>query len=332
MGRSMEKNFLLLKERIIDANKKVSQKELIEKLGNIKGNMISIGTGGSYPIAYYASIVMEKCNNCFTKCSYPRDLLYINKIPDNIISFSYSGKTPSIIQALKSIKSKKILFTIDSSYTEKIMNNNDSVINYQGDIPKEKSFISIVSTIIPITLLLKYSMKDNKDFTEDNFIELITDIMDKSEEYIGKLINNLGLNDFNTIEIFTGDNTYTSAYLLRSTIIESSMAYPIIHEKNDYCHGCQTFNYNKPTDLAIYLLGNKSKQDELHIKNVLPTYNKSIILEAFSNDELLIEFELTIKALFLLRTLAKIKNINLSNIRYPKELVRKLYYFKGKMK
>jgi fructoselysine-6-P-deglycase FrlB-like protein len=317
----MNKNFELLYERILAANKRISNDELISKLSNIRGNLITIGTGGSYPTAYYASKLFEG-NNCFSKNMYPRDLIYCNSDNiDNIMAFSYSGKTPSIIQALNN--KKDITKTIVTGNKLYISENIENVLNYGNELEQEKSFISIASTIIPMTLLLRYC----HNLTYYEMATLIRDIIDESANLANNVDNNILSG--NTVEIMSGDNTYSAGYILQSAFNESGMGYPLVYEKNNYAHGCATLNYHNNTSLLIYLLNTKTEQDEIMISEVIPTYENKVIISAKYKDKIG-ELELAIKSLFLLKKIAEQKKVNLSAIDYPKH-IKKIYSFNGGM-
>lgn len=334
----MRKNFEFLKDRLLDANKKVSQEELIQKLKDVRGTLITMGTGGSYPVSYYASKIMEECNGCFSRNSNPRDNLFINTIPSAIMGFSYSGKTPSIVQAYDNLSNiKKIIFTIGEEKIKSIFNEEDVVINYKGNINVERSYISIASTFVPMSLLLKYSLKEEADFSEESFQKLLGDMVNKSDNYVKEILKSQKLpRRFKTVEIFSGDTTYTAGLILKSGLIEASMAYPILYEKNDYCHGCHMLNFEEHTDLGIYLLDRESDLDSMFLKNLPLHFKKFIILKTFDSNikESLREFELALKALFLLRELAAKKGRDLTRIASRKNigLVKRYYNFSGRMK
>ena len=74
-NKSMNYNFSLLKERVIDTLKLTN---VNKQLNKIKGPTICVGSGGSNVVAAYASLVLNVKNNCCTKIEEPRDVLYEN--------------------------------------------------------------------------------------------------------------------------------------------------------------------------------------------------------------------------------------------------------------
>lgn len=298
----MQENYELIKKRVLESCNKVSIKELNLKL-NID-NVSIVGTGGSYAAAYFLTKVFS-IKNIFSKVMYPRDYLY--NMDTNLIAFSYSGTTPSIKKCIQKCTHNKLIISF---------NELSNSISY--GVEQEKSFISISSTIIPITLMLKYYL----NYSDKKFNTFISKILDKTYSY--DIPNNV-----KTIEILTGDNTYTSAYNLKSSIIESGMAYPILIEKNNYAHGCSTLNYHNHTDLCIYLIGNKTNQDD-NLKIALKHYKNVITLRSNYKDPIINEYILLLKSFYLLYDMALNKKIDLSNIKYA-PYNKKMYYYNGEM-
>jgi fructoselysine-6-P-deglycase FrlB-like protein len=154
----MNSAFNDLLKRIMDAISYENQKQTKEVLEQIKGTVAVIGTGGSYPIALFLEKVLIEKNGCFVKAVKPRDLFYDKSNYDNIIAFTYSGKTPSIIKPLEEKKCIKVVFTHDSNRLKENINIRDNyqIIDYSGETLIERSFISIAATLAPICLLAKY--------------------------------------------------------------------------------------------------------------------------------------------------------------------------------
>ena len=304
----MDENFKLLNERIYAANRIVTRDYLIDKLKDIKGTLITTGSGGSYPVSHYASLIMEDVNKCFVRNVYPRGVNRLN--PDCLMTFSYSGFTPSILQALQFTPSRrKILFTTSENNEISKYEN----ICYGGDI--EHSFISIASTFIPMSLLYNYG----------GYNVPLETILEEPKTYDLRG----SISDFKTVEIFSGVETNTAAYVLQSGLVESGMAYSIVHEKNNYAHGCATLNYKNKTDLCIYLVNDKTEYDTVMEEVVLPNYDNVIVMKSIYSG-LIAEFDLALKAMYLLRDMATIKDIDLSLVDSPKSM-KKIYSFNGKM-
>lgn len=307
----MNKIYDELLDRIIDSVNVKTLKKSNDILSEIKGNVISIGTGGSFPITLFLEKVLVEKNNCFVKSMKARDLIYTNENPDYIVAFTYSGKTPSIVKGFNSKSSNKVIYTFDE-ISEEILISENNIISYKNKMEKEKSFISVSSTLIPLCLISKY-YKD----------------IDIEKIYYRCLneIDNLNISFDNTVEIISGYDTYTSAYILESGLIESGLSYTVLHEANDYAHGRSSLNYFNNTSLYIFLVNGKMKEYELNLFEFIKEFNSNILILNSNYSGIIGELELTFKSYFLLKKMAEIKKINLSNIKCPKE-INKLYKYK----
>ena len=303
-------NFNLLKERIIDT---LNLTKLNKKLKKIKGNTICVGSGGSKVVASFASIVFNTQNKCCTKIMDPRDVLYENLSSyNNLFVCSYSGNNHGV-NILSPLKTKKYLFTYNKNKKQ-----NYKLLPCNSSLPKEMSFISLGATLMPITILLSYHLKNK---THDTIKEMFDNI-----EKIKFNIDNINL----PFDIITGTDTITPQTYLDSTFTEAGFCSITTHTKYDFCHGRSTLAYNHERNL-IYLLSNKKELDTLLINNLKTRYKNIIILESNYNNPIIDNYNLTIQAIYLTKYIAEEKNIDLSIINYDKELCKILYKYNGSM-
>lgn len=173
---------------------------------------------------------------------------------------------------------------------------------------KEKSFISLSSTLIPCSILLNYYLGNEKEYIIDNI---------ESYEY-----------DFDVncdaFEIFTGIETSTASKYLETTMIESSIGVPITHDKYSYCHGRSTFSTTN-NNIAIYF--NLNTELDRVLLRELPKYYKDVIILDSKNTPMS-EYILLIKCMYLTKYIAEMKNKDLSGVEYS-PIVKKIYYFNG---
>ena len=143
----MSYNFEVLKERVWDT---LRLTDLNKEWKKIKGSTICVGSGGSNVVAAYASIVLNTKNKCCTKIAEPRDVLYEDLTNyKNLFICSYSGNNHGV-NVLSNLAAKKYLLTYGS-------NDNDfRVLKCNSSMEKEMSFISLASTIMPMSILLSY--------------------------------------------------------------------------------------------------------------------------------------------------------------------------------
>lgn len=304
----MEENFKLLFDRIIDTLEKTDLIKIKNQLENIKGNTVFVGSGGSKVVATFASKILNGAN---VKSS--RDLNYMNLNDiDNIMIFSYSGIGYTIENLLKNNK-KIYLFTNGNREYENVEN-----IKYNSSLKSEHSFISLASTLMPMTILYNYYKN-----LEINCFKLISkDMFEKSK--------NINIKSNNIYEILTGYDTLTASTYLESTMVESGIAIPIIHDKYDYCHGRTTTSYKSHNGLIYY--ENTKELDKILLENLSKYYSEIVKIEKYYSDDFVIDndYYATIKSMYLTKKLAENKQIDLSKIEYS-PLVKKLYYFKGEM-
>lgn len=304
----MEENFRLLFNRIIDTLERTDLIKIQKQLESIKGNTVFVGSGGSKVVATFASKILNQQN---IKSSRDLNYMDLNNI-DNIMIFSYSGIGYTIENLLE--KTKKIyLFTNSDTEYENVEN-----IKYSSSLETEHSFISLASTLMPMTILYYLYKK-----SEINHFKLnLNDMFEKAK--------NINIKNNSTYEILTGYDTLTASTYLESTMVESGIAVPIIHDKYDYCHGRTTTSYKLHNGLIYY--DSTKELDKLLLENLSKYYTEIVKIEKYYPNDSIIDndYYATIKSMYLTEKLAKNKQIDLSKIEYS-PLVKKLYYFKGEM-
>lgn len=313
MEKTMQENFDLLKNRVIDTNKVSDLEEIKQKIKSIKGNTICVGAGGSNVVANYASKVISKLNGNLVLCMLPRDLEHINLSNfDNVLIASYSGKGKAVDLALNNKLNKYLLSNNDIKY--------DGVTNitYGSTIEKENSFISLAATLMPMSILLKTYMGLRKP----HYISIIEEMFDKI---------NVNIKWNNIYEIIGGIENSTTIKYLESTMAESGIAVPIVHDKYDFCHGRSTLSYKNNSGL-IYLNNRNKELDKLILSEAKKYYTEVVNLNGYypNPDELTDEFYMTLQAMYLTKKLAENKEEDLSRVDHS-PLVYKLYHFKGTM-
>ena len=307
----MKENFELLLPRVIDTLKVSDLKRIKNELNSIKGNTIIIGAGGSSVVADFASKVINR--DFLNICMSSRDLNYSNiDLFDNILVISYSGRGYVVESAINKNKKVYLLTNSDNKY------NNVNVIKYESKIKRENSFISLASTLMPISILLNYYNQIDIKEIEKIFNKVSTDIIS------GKT----SINKNNIYEIMGGKEYSSSMKYLETTMVESGIAIPIIHDKYDYCHGRSTISYINNNGL-IYFDNNK-ELDKLMLKELKKYYEEIIIIEKYNKSNLINDYYGIIKSMYLTKLLATNKNKNLSKVDHS-PLVYKLYNYRGEM-
>lgn len=297
-----------LKSSILKATENIDS--VIEELDKMKGNTICVGSGGSHVVGEYASSIISKVKSCVSYSLDPRDLHYENLKPfDNIFIASYSGSNFGVKNSILKDKNTYLLSSRKTNIASEVL------LHY--DMEKEDSFISIKSTIVPMSILLKYYLRDK-------FNDIIDDIF-----------NNLDLElflniDTDYINIYHGIDCKASASFLESTFTESGISVPLMHEKYSYCHGRSTIN-KKHDSIAIYLSNRNTDLDRTIISVLELQMKDYIVIDSRYDDAIIDDFYQTIQCLLLMENIARRKKINIRKIKYDKEAVKRLYFFKGSM-
>lgn len=299
----MEENMKCIYEDIISSCR--LSDDILKILKNISGNSVIIGNGGSRVVAVFLAKVLSKKNKIITSVHDSCDLSGVDlENYDSLIITSYSGSNQGVFNAIN-FNLPKYLLT-----TRKTPIGDETLLTYQME--KRKSFISLNQTIVPMAIILKYYLGNYFD----EVIEDIFTLLDKTLEF----------NPTNVTNIFSDYKTKTSETFLESTLTESGISVPIVQSKYDYCHGRSTLNKDN-TYRSIYLISKYTELDD----SILSILNNPCILSGPFQDEIINDFFLTLSAMYLLKNIASSMNIDLSKIDYDKNVVKKLYNFKGSM-
>lgn len=308
MEKNMNYNFENLEKRVNEMLFLSDLKRIKKTLEQIDGPTICVGVGGSSVVAEYASKILSKKNNIIAVAKEPRDLLYENiKQFENVLLCSYSGKNYGVD------------ISLNNSLNRYLLSNNSSdikgvkVMSYKTEMEREKSFISLASTLMPMAILLSYYL-DSDD----------REIYDSLTKY--DYSSEIDRNDI--YEIMTGKDTSCASKFLESTFVESGIGVPIIHDKYSYCHGRSTLSYTRNNALIYFY--RYTELDNLILEEASKYYSKIILLNQNYGDSLIDDFNLTIKAMYLTKAIAEKKNVDLSDTNYS-PIVKKLYRYRGRM-
>jgi len=331
-------NFSRLEERIMAINdpflgKFNNVREMLYELTIENKPTLIMATGGSKVIAYYLKLIIERLG--FTKiiCEViePRDYFYKENRESfsNLIAISASGSTNGIKEALTTFKGQRYLIC------ENDKNADYEVISWGNELyEREKSFISLATSLGPITLLLVGATSLNKEIDSNE----IKKINDKIKELLIRSANKIdGLQidfkDKSLIQIMSGYETIASASVLESNLVEVGLAAPVIHDKGSYCHGRSNLLFRHPNSHMIYLTHELKEIDNMLINSINDEYSNLTIFNTHDLDENIFwkEYYLTLQMYFLSKKIADDKNIDLTMPEYNPRLVKKMYNFKGEM-
>ena len=301
----MNTNFELLGNRVIDSLNNTDIDSNNKILKSIDKPTIVSGVGGSSVVSEFTSKVLSDKNNIITENREPRDCKYKRLTGySNIIACSYSGNNLGVD------------LSFDNEFKHYLLSNNSredcTNITYKTTIDKEKSFISLAATLIPISNILTYYLDGDKDR-----------VIDIINNYYSKFNFNT---DCNAYEIFTGSDTSTVSKYLESTLVESGIGIPIVHDKYSFCHGRSTIGLEYNNNCIF--INTNTKLDKLLLDNIKDHYNEIIIIDSDYKDKYEREFDMLIKSMYLTKYIAEAKNKDLTNVEYA-DFNKNLYKYNG---
>lgn len=307
MEKNMQVNFKFLKERVVDSLNNSDLEFIRSELSKLKEPTIFSGVGGSSVVSEFGAKVINRKNGIISINSEPRDFIYRNNGSfKNVISCSYSGNNYGV--ELSFIKELKKYLLSNNSFDD----SDVTYLKYITIIDKERSFVSLGATLIPVSILMNYYLNGDNNQILDSIEEKKFDFDIENDIY----------------EIFSGYDTSVASKYLESTIVESGIGIPIVHDKYSYCHGRSTFgiNYN---GIVIYYNRN-TDFDKMMLEELKQYYKTIIIIDSKFQDGVLDDYQMLIQSMYLTKYIALKKSKDLSNVECL-PIVKKLYKYNGKI-
>lgn len=305
MEKNMKINFDFLKERVVDSLDNTDLEFIRKELSKLNEPTLFSGVGGSSVVSEFGAKVINAKNGIISVNSEPRDFLYRNNGAfRNVVACSYSGNNYGVELSFFNDLRKYLLS--NNSFDD----SDVTYLKYGTTIDKEKSFISLGATLIPVSILMAYYLNGHNSIMLECIKESSFDFDLESDVY----------------EIFSGYDTSTASKYLESTMVESGIGIPIVHDKYSYCHGRSTFgiNYN---GIAIYYNRN-TEFDRMMLEELKKYYSRIITIDSKFNDQLLDDYQMLIQSMYLTKYIAEKKSKDLSKVEYS-SIVRKLYKYNG---
>ena len=104
-------------------------------------------------------------------------------------------------------------------------------------------------------------------------------------------------------EIFSGYDTRTAAKYLESTLVESGIGIPIVHDKYSYCHGRSTLSTVQQSNAIYFNRG--TEFDKMMVEELKQYYQDVIVIESKSRDQVIDDFQMLVQAMYLTKYLAE---------------------------
>ena len=305
--KNMQVNFELLKERVVDSLNNTDLDFIRNELFKLNEPTLFSGVGGSSVVSEFGAKVINTKNGIVSVNSEPRDFLYRNNGAfKNVVACSYSGNNYGV--ELSFLKGLRKYLLSNNSFDD----SDVTYLKYCTIIDKEKSFISLGATLIPVSILMSYYLNRQNSLMLD---------------CIEQVPFNFDLED-DVYEIFSGYDTSTASKYLESTMVESGIGIPIVHDKYSYCHGRSTLgiNYN---GIAIYYNRN-TEFDRMMLEELKQYYSRIITIDSGFKDQILDDYQMLIQSMYLTKYIAEKKLKDLSKVDYS-PIVKKLYKYNGKI-
>ena len=307
MEKNMKTNFEFLKERVVDSLDNTDLEFFRNELSKLDEPTLFSGVGGSSVVSEFGAKVINAKNGIVSINSEPRDFLYRNNGAfRNVVACSYSGNNYGV--ELSFLKELRKYLLSNNSFDD----GNVTYLKYGTTIDKERSFISLGATLIPISILMNYYLNGQNSLMLDCIEEAQFNYDLKSDVY----------------EIFSGYDSSTASKYLESTMVESGIGIPIVHDKYSYCHGRSTFGINYSGNIIYF--NRNTEFDKMVLEELKQYYSRIITIDSKFEDQILDDYQMLIQCMYLTKHIAEKKSKDLSKVDYS-PIVKKLYKYKGQI-
>ena len=303
----MKTNFEFLKERVVDSLDNTDLEFFRNELSKLDEPTLFSGVGGSSVVSEFGAKVINAKNGIVSINSEPRDFLYRNNGAfRNVVACSYSGNNYGV--ELSFLKELRKYLLSNNSFDD----GNVTYLKYGTTIDKERSFISLGATLIPVSILMDYYLNGQDSLMLDCIEEAPFNFDLESDVY----------------EIFSGYDTSTASKYLESTMVESGIEIPIVHDKYSYCHGSSTFGINYSGNIIYF--NRNTEFDKMVLEELKQYYSRIITIDSKFEDQILDDYQMLIQCMYLTKHIAEKKSKDLSKVDYS-PIVKKLYKYKGQI-
>lgn len=322
-----------LLDRILRALESNATQKLREVLNSIKGQILMVGTGGSFAAAEFAAKCVSQYHpNALAQACHPRDIAIhgLSKI-NAVMLFSYSGKTKDIQSIYNFCQKEGVEVYIITKYEDSCdegLYDEDTLISYSASksSTKERGFISMAGTLIPMCIFgeIYYSNPNN------NFIEFLKECFEHRRDEFSKEKNFFSLPDRKMIvDIFSGVDTSCAAIDLESKFIESGVARAVIHEKKDFSHGRFNILEKYAPDFIVFLDNVRGAYSDKLLRYLEKRENLCICHLVTTQGNVWGDLDLVIAAEFFSKYLSKVLDYDMAKPDYPEDAME-LYRYSRK--
>lgn len=312
-----------LLDRILRALESNAAQRLHEILSSIKGQVLMVGTGGSFAAAEFAAkCISQYHQNALAQACHPRDIAIhgLSKI-NAVMLFSYSGKTKDI-QSVYDFCRKEgvkvyIITKCEFSGNEGLY-EEETIISYSASksSTKERGFLSMAGTLIPMCIFgeIYYSNPNNsfREFLKECFERWCHEF--SNEKYFFSLPDRKMV-----VDIFSGVDTSCAAMDLESKFIESGLARAVIHEKKDFSHGRFNILEKYTPDLIIFLDNIRGAYSDKLFRYLEKRENLYICHLTTAQGNVWGDLDLVVASEFFSKYLSKVLDYDMAKPDYPED-------------
>lgn len=333
-----EINFSKLEERLMAINNpnftKVDEfREMLYSLMVDYRPTLIMATGGSKVVAYYLQLILEQIGLGGMICEViePRDYFYKENIRlfSNLVVISASGKSNGIQEVVSDFPGNKYLICEGENLLD------CSSVSWGNEcFEKEKSFVSLATSLGPITLLLAAIHSLNLELCPveiQRINEKVLELFSKSQDKIREL--SINFHNVDLIQVLSGYDTRASSSVLESNLVESGACIPVLHDKGSFCHGRSNLLFQNPDSQFVYLTHRRKMLDQVLMDCLTLEYSNVSVFhtEDLTDDVFWKEYYLILQMYFLSKKIAEDRGIDLTQPEYNSSIVQKTYKYRGEM-
>jgi fructoselysine-6-P-deglycase FrlB-like protein len=250
--------------------------EAIKKCQDIlakEGTAYIVGTGGSYPVAVFISILLGLHGKLFSQPIRPFDYARIGTLSSYVIVISYSGSTSDCEAVIKKATDLGVpnIVLVTGSGSPKLKrllpHDIDDVISYKtpkrseinslNEPPRERGFISFSGTVSPCTLW-STAVIGSAEMT--NLAGELYDFSNQAEPIpnlseLAKILNTRPNVPDETVSVLGGGWAWPAMLDFESKLVEGGLGKVQLHEIKDFSHGRFMSLMKKYKNSPVVLLG-----------------------------------------------------------------------------
>jgi sugar/nucleoside kinase (ribokinase family)/fructoselysine-6-P-deglycase FrlB-like protein len=286
------------------------------------GTAYTIGTGGSFAVANFVSLALNKSGRFFAQSVRPYDYIRVGGKSDFVVVVSYSGATKDCAEAIKAALRRKVgaiyLLTREvQPPLASLLRERDVVVSYGHGVTKERGFVSIEGTVVPCAVWTAAVLGTEK------ITNLAQELMAADPVELRDLARHLNshLVQARRLEVFGGGFAWPAMLDLESKLVEGGLCSLQLHEVKDFSHGRFIYTFASgisAAPLMVLGVGEWSSYESAMIRALRSSHH--VITIKSESEGLLGSLELLIKLQRFIQVLGEVMGRDISR---PKDIPQK---------